>query len=99
MLGDSDDSVPALVERFSKLLSAFDSHPWTLQRLCEVLLEPQKQYKRLHKLVRTVSWYCWSLGGASWETHICWPCTQHKGARTLACSDAVLLLWCRQCQV
>lgn len=53
MLGDSDDSVPALVERFSKLLGAFDSHPWTLQRLCEVLLEPQKQYKRLHKLVRT----------------------------------------------
>jgi hypothetical protein len=52
MLSDSDDSVPALLERFSKLLAAFDSHPWTLQRLCEVLLEPQKQYKRLHKLVR-----------------------------------------------
>lgn len=48
-----------LVERFRRLLSGFDSHPWTLQRLCEVVLEPQKQYKRLHKLVRGVAsaWY------------------------------------------
>lgn len=52
ILGSTDDTVAALAERFSKLLSGFDSHPWTLQRLCELLLEPQKQYKRLHKLVR-----------------------------------------------
>jgi hypothetical protein len=50
---DSDGgSVQQLGERFSRMLSGFDSHPWTLQRLCEVVLEPQKQYKRLHKLVR-----------------------------------------------
>lgn len=28
--------------------------PWTIQRLCEVLLEPHKQYKRLHKLAAAV---------------------------------------------
>lgn len=54
ILDSSDDSVQQLSERFSKMLSGFDSHPWTLQRLCEVLLEPQKQYKRLHKLVSLV---------------------------------------------
>lgn len=48
----NDSSVQQLVERFARLLSGFDSHPWTLQRLCEVVLEPQKQYRRLHKLVR-----------------------------------------------
>lgn len=54
MLGscdDSVDSVAALCQRFNSLMAAFDSAPWTLQRLCEVLLEPHKQYKRLHKLV------------------------------------------------
>lgn len=44
-----------LCDRFVKLLAAFHSHPWTLQRLCEVLLEPQKQYKRLHKLVSSIT--------------------------------------------
>lgn len=52
ILGGSDDSVEKLCERFSTLLAAFDGHPWTLQRLCELVLEPQKQYKRLSKLVR-----------------------------------------------
>lgn len=51
ILGRSDDNVQQLCEHFSKLLEAFDRHPWTLQRLCELLLEPQRQYKRLHKLV------------------------------------------------
>jgi hypothetical protein len=73
MLGDSD-SVPALVQRFSKLLDAFDSHPWTLQRLCEVLLEPQKQYKRLHKLVRPALGLGARLASAAVSTSQCnWP--------------------------
>ncbi len=33
------------------LLDGFAEAPFTLQRLCEVLLEPRKQYKRLDKLV------------------------------------------------
>jgi hypothetical protein len=48
--------VGALVARFSTLLMGFAGPPWTLQRLCEVLLEPQKQYKRAHKLVCGVVW-------------------------------------------
>ncbi len=34
------------------LLDGFAEAPFTLQRLCEVLLEPRKQYSRLDKLVR-----------------------------------------------
>jgi serine/threonine-protein phosphatase 4 regulatory subunit 2 len=45
-----NDSVDALCERFETLLEAFEGPPWTLQRLCELLLEPRKQYQRLHKL-------------------------------------------------
>ncbi|WIA30811.1 hypothetical protein OEZ86_000869 [Tetradesmus obliquus] len=45
-----DDSVEALCERFSAMLDDFAGPPWTLQRLCELLLEPRKQYQRLHKL-------------------------------------------------
>lgn len=45
-----DDSVAALTERFTGMLAGFQGPPWTLQRLCELLLEPRKQYQRLHKL-------------------------------------------------
>lgn len=34
-----------------KLLSEFTRAPFTIQRLSEILLEPQKQYKRLDKLM------------------------------------------------
>jgi PPP4R2 len=34
-------------------LGSFQEAPWTLQRLAELLLEPQKQYRKLHKVVRT----------------------------------------------
>ena len=38
------------------MLREFEAEaPFTLQRLCEVLLEPSKQYTRLEKLVRD----CW----------------------------------------
>lgn len=48
------DSLDALRDRLHVLLDAFtDGAPFTLQRLAELLLEPQKQYTRLHKLVST----------------------------------------------
>ena len=39
--------------RLHSLLDSFDAAPFTLQRLCEVLLEPRKQYARLEKVVST----------------------------------------------
>jgi PPP4R2 len=42
-----------LRKRLRLLLESFeDGAPFTVQRLAEVLLEPQKQYTRLDKLVR-----------------------------------------------
>lgn len=42
-----------LRKRLKAALQEFDSEaPFTLQRLCELLLEPSKQYTRLDKLVR-----------------------------------------------
>lgn len=38
------------VHRFKTLLSSFTHAPWTLQRLCELVLEPRKQYTQLHKV-------------------------------------------------
>ena len=38
------------VDRFKTQLSAFNQAPWTLQRLCELVLEPRKQYRLLHKV-------------------------------------------------
>jgi len=32
-------------------LQAFDEAPFTLQRLCEILLEPHRQYKSTNKLL------------------------------------------------
>lgn len=46
------DSVSETIERFQKLLSAFSDAPWTFQRLCEILLEPKRQYTRLNKAGR-----------------------------------------------
>ncbi len=43
-------SVDELLHRLSALLDGFSAPPWTMQRLCELLLEPRKQYSRLHKL-------------------------------------------------
>lgn len=45
------DCVSATIDRFKGLLAAFANAPWTFQRLCEVLLEPKRQYTRLPKLV------------------------------------------------
>lgn len=36
------------------LLPLLQDAPWTLQRLAELLLEPRKQYSRLHKLAAAV---------------------------------------------
>ncbi len=41
------------------MLHEFETEaPFTLQRLCEVLLEPSKQYTRLDKLVRDTLRIC-----------------------------------------
>eukprot|EP00878_Enallax_costatus_P009286 GHUV01009706.1.p1 GENE.GHUV01009706.1~~GHUV01009706.1.p1 ORF type:complete len:316 (+),score=119.92 GHUV01009706.1:236-1183(+) len=50
-LGSGDSDVAATVNRFTGLLGQFQGSPWTLQRLCELILEPRKQYQRLHKLI------------------------------------------------
>ena len=41
-----------MAARLHALLDGFHAAPFTLQRLCEVLLEPRKQYARLDKVVR-----------------------------------------------
>ena len=49
-------SVADLIERLTKAVRAHtDAAPFTLQRLAELLLEPQKQYARLDKLVQSPS--------------------------------------------
>lgn len=50
-LESGDIDLSATIQRFTELLKQFEGAPWTLQRLCELLLEPRKQYQRLHKLV------------------------------------------------
>ncbi|KAJ2917201.1 hypothetical protein MD484_g3177, partial [Candolleomyces efflorescens] len=44
------DAVQAIFEQ----LDSFDGPPFTIQRLCELLLEPQKQYKSVGKYLRAV---------------------------------------------
>lgn len=44
--------------RLHSLLDGFEAAPFTLQRLCEVLLEPRKQYARLDKVVRAETDAC-----------------------------------------
>ena len=44
------DCVSATIDRFKGLLAAFSDAPWTFQRLCEILLEPKRQYTRLPKV-------------------------------------------------
>lgn len=50
MLQDGEALEP-LIARLRSYLLGFDTAPWTAQRLAELLLEPGKQYKQLHKLV------------------------------------------------
>ncbi len=52
------ESVDALGARLHALLDGHEAAPFTLQRLCEVLLEPRRQYARLDKVVRRA----WQLG-------------------------------------
>eukprot|EP00877_Chromochloris_zofingiensis_P008687 jgi/Chrzof1/4071/Cz13g19050.t1 len=49
-----DENLPQLLERFKSYLWRFQDAPWTIQRLCELVLEPQKQYTKLHKLVLAI---------------------------------------------
>lgn len=46
------DNITNTVDRFKALLAAFSDAPWTFQRMCEILLEPKKQYTRLPKVGR-----------------------------------------------
>lgn len=48
------ETIHQTIDRFRAYLAMFRQPPWTVQRLCEVLLEPQKQYSRLHKLAAAV---------------------------------------------
>jgi hypothetical protein len=48
------ESEDAVAPRLHSLLASHAEAPFTLQRLCEVLLEPRKQYNRLDKLVRVL---------------------------------------------
>lgn len=53
-LGD----LQALLTRVHTMLDAFaEEPPFTVQRLCELALEPRKQYSRLDKLVRGRGWH------------------------------------------
>ncbi len=50
------ESAEELRARLLQLLDGFeDEAPFTVQRLAEVLLEPEKQYARLDKLVTAIS--------------------------------------------
>ena len=51
------ESAEELKTRLLQLLESFeDEAPFTVQRLAEVLLEPEKQYARLDKLVNAISY-------------------------------------------
>lgn len=45
------ESLPDLQKRLQQYLDSFTEAPFTFQRLCELLVEPQKQYAHLHKVV------------------------------------------------
>ena len=47
----NDKSVHDLQNRLHQYLDCFTEAPYTLQRLCELLVEPHKQYTKLHKVV------------------------------------------------
>ncbi|KAG1658944.1 hypothetical protein FOA52_010041 [Chlamydomonas sp. UWO 241] len=46
----NNETTVATIERFKSRLSQYANAPWTLQRLCELVLEPRKQYRHLHKV-------------------------------------------------
>jgi serine/threonine-protein phosphatase 4 regulatory subunit 2 len=48
------DSPEAAAPRLHAALQAFPAAPFTLRRLCELLLDPGKQYRRQHKLALAV---------------------------------------------
>ena len=47
----NDNSVQDLQKRLLEYLDFFTEAPFTFQRLCELLVEPHKQYTHLHKVV------------------------------------------------
>uniref|UniRef100_A0A7S3VKR3 Serine/threonine-protein phosphatase 4 regulatory subunit 2 n=1 Tax=Dunaliella tertiolecta TaxID=3047 RepID=A0A7S3VKR3_DUNTE len=49
-----DESLPEALSRFRTLLHGFTKAPWTIQRLCEILLNPTRQYRKLHKLALAI---------------------------------------------
>lgn len=68
------ESVDALASRLHALLDGHEAAPFTLQRLCEVLLEPRRQYARLDKVVRRGgSWVRWDRAPAAGNlSAACW---------------------------
>ena len=47
----NDKSLQELQSRLHSYLDCFTDAPFTSQRLCELLVEPHKQYTQLHKMV------------------------------------------------
>ena len=47
-----DNSLADLQSRLHGYVNCFTEAPFTFQRLCELLVEPHKQYTYLHKVVR-----------------------------------------------
>eukprot|EP00208_Stichococcus_sp_RCC1054_P005948 CAMPEP_0206148544 /NCGR_PEP_ID=MMETSP1473-20131121/36932_1 /ASSEMBLY_ACC=CAM_ASM_001109 /TAXON_ID=1461547 /ORGANISM="Stichococcus sp, Strain RCC1054" /LENGTH=138 /DNA_ID=CAMNT_0053545913 /DNA_START=159 /DNA_END=571 /DNA_ORIENTATION=+ len=52
--GDSEDMRRVRSELAAQIASCTRGAPWTLQRLCEVVLEPRKQYSRFQKLAQAL---------------------------------------------
>lgn len=54
-----NESLNQTVDRFKLYLDRFTMAPWTLQRLCEIILAPTKQYVKLHKVHNPAASYVW----------------------------------------
>ena len=42
------------IEHFKSILSGFRQAPWTIQRLCELILNPRRQYNQIDKLAHAL---------------------------------------------
>lgn len=72
----------SLLGRFRRSLWSFKEAPWTLQRLCELLLEPGRQYNKLGKLVGDAAGCSCRLWRAS---HVA---SRQRGGAALRCAAA-----------
>lgn len=67
-----NESLADTAERFRRYLRGFSQAPWTIQRLCEVLLAPRKQYRKLHKVrVPMIVQFGQQMVRKLWQGHLC----------------------------